>query len=115
MRAPEAGTQPAYRAALAEERATGLTRAFSGRQARGMRNRFQDEHSASAPVAYPHVHYATSPLRAAARKRGDTEGFNLWAGQTHRLATDLPAAEIVRTLSRDASAALEQAAERLSP
>jgi len=111
--APEAGTHPAHRAALAAERPTALTRAFSGRLARGLVNRFLVEHGSDAPSAYPHVHHATSPIRAAARDRGDADGFNLWAGQAHRLAKELPAAEIVRRLASEARVALEKAAARL--
>jgi nitronate monooxygenase len=99
MLAPEAGTHPAHRAALADPGArTALTRAFTGRLARGIVNRFMEEHSAAAPIAYPHVHNATAPLRAAARELGDAGGFNLWAGAGHALAVERPAAETVRAL-----------------
>jgi nitronate monooxygenase len=98
MLAPEAGTHPAHRAALADASSrTGLTRAFTGRLARGIVNRFMEEHP-DAPVAYPQIHNATSPLRAAARKAGDGGGFNLWAGQAFPLAVERPAAETVRAL-----------------
>ncbi len=110
MLAPEAGTNPAHRAALQRDTGTALTRAFTGRLARGLENRFMAEHSEHAPRAYPHVHHATAPLRAKARESGDAGGFNLWAGQAHRLAVERPAAETVRALSRDALAAIEQAA-----
>ena len=99
LRAPEAGTNPAHKAALAAETPTALTRAFTGRLARGLVNRFLLEHSAAAPLAYPHVHHATAPIRAAARRLGDADGFNLWAGQAHSLAEELPAAEIVAKLA----------------
>jgi nitronate monooxygenase len=112
LRAREAGTHPGHRAALATGTSTALTRAFTGRRARGLANRFLVEHSRDAPVAYPHVHHVTAPLRAAARERGDAEGFNLWAGQAHRLAPDATAAEIVRMLARDAQAALDAAVAR---
>jgi nitronate monooxygenase len=72
------------------------------------------EHEMRAPRAYPHVHHATSPIRAAARQANDPDGFNLWAGQTHRLARELPAAEVVRILSEDARTALKSAANRLA-
>ncbi|HEY1358223.1 MAG TPA: nitronate monooxygenase [Thermoleophilaceae bacterium] len=112
LAADEAGTEPAYRKALTSSTPTALTRAFSGRRARGIVNRFMAEHSEDAPAAYPHVHHATSPLRAAARKRGDPDGFNLWAGQAHELAPSGPAAEILRSISGDARRALESAANR---
>lgn len=112
LRADEAGTEPVYRKALASDTPTAFTRAFSGRRARGIVNRFMVEHSEGAPAAYPQVHYATSPLRAAARKRGDPEGFNLWAGQAHALASSGPAAEILRSISEGARQALESAANR---
>ena len=57
-----------------------------------------DEHP-DAPIAYPEIHYATAPLRAAARKAGDADAINLWAGQAHALAQARPAAEIARWLS----------------
>ena len=109
LRADEAGTEPAYRKALVSRTPTALTRAFSGRRARGIVNRFMVEHSDRAPTAYPQLHYATSPLRAAARKRGDPDGFNLWAGQAHELAPSGPAAEILGSISEGARQALEAA------
>jgi len=105
--ADEAGTSEAHRRALREGRPTALTRAFSGRTARGLVNRFMAEHDAAAPRAYPEVHHLTSPLRAAARERGNAEAVNLWAGQAHALALEAPAAEIVRTLAADARQVIE--------
>jgi nitronate monooxygenase len=93
MLSPEAGTTEAQRALLREPIPTGLTRAFSGRLARGMINRFQAEHSEAAPVAYPEIHHLTSPLRGHARRSGDADGFNLWAGQAHELTVEAPAGE----------------------
>ena len=115
LRADEAGTHPAHRAALATETETALTRAFTGRLARGLVNRFLVEHSSEAPSAYPHVHHATALLRAEARRRGDADGFNLWAGQAHRLAVAAPAAEIVCMLVRDAGAARRLSEGREQP
>jgi nitronate monooxygenase len=114
MLAPEAGTNPAHREALAAGSPTAITRAFTGRRGRGIVNRFMEEHSDGAPTAYPHLHHVTAPIRAAARERGDAGGFNLWAGQAHRFATAMPAAEIVHSLGADARAALEAACERLA-
>jgi nitronate monooxygenase len=113
LRAPEAGTTAAHRDALAADTPTALTRAFSGRTARGIVNRFLAEHSPEAPFAYPHVHHATAALRAQARARGDADGFNLWAGQAHALAVEEPAARIVERLASDAREALRLAARVL--
>jgi nitronate monooxygenase len=113
MLAPEAGTAEAHRQALAKAGPTRLTRAFTGRTARGIVNRFLVEHSEGAPAAYPEIHHVTSPLRAAARRRGDPEAINLWAGQAHELAQELPAGEIVQRLGAEARAVLAEVGGRL--
>jgi nitronate monooxygenase len=97
--ADEAGTNEPHRRALREDRVTALTRAFSGRTARGLVNDFMREHDAHAPRAYPQVHYLTAPLRARARAAGDAERTNLWAGTGYRDAVAAPAAEIVARLT----------------
>jgi nitronate monooxygenase len=112
MLTPEAGTAPAHRHALAGDEPTALTRAFTGRTARGVVNRFLREHDAGAPRAYPEVHHMTAPLRAAARERGDADAINLWAGEAHALAAPRPAGELVAQLAAQARAALRQATRR---
>jgi nitronate monooxygenase len=113
LRCPEAGTTPVHRAALQGSEPTALTRAFTGRAARGIRNRFLTDHAADAPSAYPEVHYLTAPLRQAARAAGDPELVNLWAGQAYPLGQEVPAAELLRSLHDDARRALRAAAERV--
>ena len=105
--ADEAGTSAAHRAALADPRFAGtvVTRAFTGRAARGLRNAFIDRYEPYAPPLYPEVHHLTRPLRAAAAERGDTAAMHLWAGTGHRLARTGPAAEITRELWRAAQSA----------
>ena len=95
--APEAGTSEPLRHALSAGRHTALTRAFTGRRARGIVNAFMRRHP-DAPSAYPHIHHLTAPLRAAARAAGDAESINLWAGVNHGRAEARPAAEIVGRL-----------------
>ena len=100
LRCPESGAQPLLKAALADPSFTGtaVTRAFTGRPARGLVNRFMLDHQ-DPPPAYPEVHFATRPLRAAAAAAGDTGRMNLWAGKGYRAATTRPAAEVVELLS----------------
>jgi nitronate monooxygenase len=106
---PESGANPLHLAALAAgDTPTEITRAFTGRPARGLVNRFLAEHSAAAPAAYPHVHQLTRDLRRA----GDQQAMSLWAGQAYEFARPLPAAELVRELAREARSALAAAARR---
>ena len=114
MRCPEAATSDPHRDALTRPSPTALTRAFSGRRARGIVNAFMRDHGAHAPAAYPHVHHLTAPLRAAARRAGDAEAINLWAGQAYPLAEARPAGELVSRWSADARVAIEQAGVRLT-
>ena len=112
MLAPEAGTSPAHREALAGDRPTALTRAFTGRSARGIENRFMREHGENAPRGYPDVHYLTAPLRTTARERGDGDGFHLWAGQAYQLTPEVPAGELVRRLAQEAREVLSAVSRR---
>jgi nitronate monooxygenase len=104
MLAAEAGTSELQRSELRRRAPTAMTRAFTGRRARGIANRFMEEH-ANAPSAYPEIHHATAPIRAAAREAGDRDAVNLWAGQAHELAREMPAAEIVKSLVDEAEVA----------
>jgi len=97
----ESGSSPVHRAALTDPQFTEtvVTKAFSGRYARGLRNRFVDDHDEQAPLAYPQVHYLTSPLRAAAVRAGDPHGVNIWAGTAFQSATTGSVADIMARLS----------------
>jgi nitronate monooxygenase len=96
----ESGAAPVHKQALTNPLfvRTELTRAFSGRPARGLVNRFLREHGRYAPAAYPEIHHLTSPLRKAAAKAKDAQGMALWAGQGHRMARELPAGRLVEVL-----------------
>lgn len=110
---PEAGTSPAQRRAVATREVTVLTRAFTGRQARGIRNEFIRLHDGQAEIGYPELHYVTAPLRRAARERDDPELINLWAGETHELARAEPASAVVARLAIETREALAEVQNRL--
>ncbi|GAA2440806.1 nitronate monooxygenase [Streptomyces macrosporus] len=104
---PESGAHELHKRALTDPAfpRTELTRAFSGRPARGLVNRFTAEYGPHAPAAYPRVHHLTAPLRAAAAAAADPQAMALWAGQGHRLARALPAGELVGLLADELAAA----------
>ena len=98
----ESGINQTYRDALirADDTPTKLTRAFSGRYARGLENRFMRE---MMPVekrfpAYPVQNALTASIRAAAASRGDPELMSLWAGSEVRRARPIPVAQLMQTL-----------------
>ncbi|SDH38713.1 nitronate monooxygenase [Lentzea fradiae] len=106
---PEAGTAVAQREVLAAGgRRTALTRAFSGRPARGLVNRFLVENGPHAPAAYPNVHHLTRPVRAS----GEPEVMSLWAGTTYALAPAEPAGEVVRRIGAELDEVVRSLAER---
>jgi len=111
LRCPEAGSSPLHRAAVASAAPTALTRAYTGKRARGVVNAFLRAHDAAAPAGYPQVLHLTRPLLAAARRDEDASVVNLWAGQAHPLARDVPAAQLVAEFSASARAALATAAQ----
>jgi nitronate monooxygenase len=104
---PEAGTHPTYRDALVAPPSptTAITRAFSGRRARGIVNRFMVEH-AGAPSGYPQINNATRALRRAAAEAGDAGAMSLWAGQGFARVRPMPAGELVARLARECVDAL---------
>ncbi|GAA1412074.1 nitronate monooxygenase [Catellatospora coxensis] len=101
LRSDEAGTSAVHRAALADPDRTGtvVTRAFTGRPARALRNEFTDRYAELAPYGYPAVHHLTAGLRRAAAAAGDAERVHLWAGTGYRQAADGPAAAILARLA----------------
>jgi nitronate monooxygenase len=115
----EAGIPDAYKAAIltAHEDQTRITRAFSGRPARGIVNRFMREieskESADAILPFPLQNSLTRLLRTEAAKQGRAEFLSLWSGQGVRLARRQRASELVARLAREIDvgiAALQDAA-----
>lgn len=105
---PEAGTSAAHREALltADDEATELTRAFSGRAARGIRNRMLEALRGVETPAFPLQNSLTQPLRKAAAATGRAEFLSLWAGQAAALVQAEPAGELTRRLAAETLALL---------
>ena len=85
----ESGAHPLYKQAVleAEIGCTVLTKAFSGKTARGIRNRFITEMSKLPLSPYPFQNDLTKEIRKEAAKQGNTEFMSLWAGESVHLST----------------------------
>ena len=102
----ECGVAESYKRAILStpENATRVTRAFSGRPARGIINRALDEierAEATHPgtiLPYPYQNSLTRPMRTAAAQQDRAEYLSLWCGQGARLARRMPAALLMETL-----------------
>ena len=112
----ESGIPAAYKEAIlsAHEDQTRITRAFSGRPARGIVNRFMTElepagygDDSDAILPFPLQNILTRPLRTAAGKQGRAEFLSLWAGQGVRMARQQSAAELIARLVQETAAAIE--------
>ncbi len=109
LRCPESGASAAYKEALAgiDDTGTRLTRAFSGRWARGAANRLMQEIDAAGDIPeYPIQNRLTQDIRAAANAQGKAEYVSLWAGQAAGLSSTEPAGDVVRRLQRELEALL---------
>ena len=108
---PESGAPETHKHAVLEgtEESTVVTPAFTGRHARGVRNRLvrelEDKLDRLAP--FPFQALVAADIRAEAARRGDPELLTMLAGQGLRLARAKPAGELVATLVSETQAALE--------
>ena len=110
---PESGATEIYRDALLSVREddTELTDKFTGKPARGLRNRYIRETTGAFPkLPFPAQGQLTAKLRSASAQAGTPDFMALWAGQAAPLARRLPAAELVRELEREALAAIDRLA-----
>jgi nitronate monooxygenase len=98
----ESGTSQVHRNKIlsSDARYTGLTRAFSGRLARGIRNRFMDELNESALAPYPIQNWLTGKLKLAATQQQRPELMSLWCGQSAPLLKHTEAKELLEGLTR---------------
>jgi nitronate monooxygenase len=102
---PESGASDAYKRAVlaADKDTTVVTRAFSGRPARGLKNEFiaRLEGKQRIILPYPAQNALTRAMRSAAAERGNAGFLSLWAGQGVARARALPAGELVRCLAKE--------------
>ena len=102
---PESGASAAHKQAIlaAKQGTTVITRAFSGRPARGLKNTFisilEDKEGSILP--FPQQNALTRPMRTAAAKQGDLRFLSLWAGTGVASARELLAAELVARLLQE--------------
>ncbi len=82
---------------------TVLTKVFTGKYARGIKNRFIEEMSVCEDKVprYPAQHNLTKSLRAAAKSKSNPEFMSLWAGQSSALIKRTTAKELVDDLLRE--------------
>ncbi|MGG4094551.1 NAD(P)H-dependent flavin oxidoreductase [Paenibacillus lautus] len=107
LTAVESGAHEVYKQALlrSTEESTVITKAFSGRPARGIRNAFirQWDESGVEPLPFPTQNTVTRDIRNAANRQDNPEYMSLWAGQgTRGLTSGQTAADIVAETIREA-------------
>jgi nitronate monooxygenase len=107
LASPESGANPAFKELLAntEFDDTTLTTAFSGKLARGIKNKFivrMQQHEQDI-LTYPMQNALTAPMRKAASAQNNTDFMSLWAGQHAYLTSGKPARELVQELNQQMS------------
>jgi len=97
---PECGAPAPYKQALMDAcgDSTEITRAYSGRPARGLRNKFVDMADDVPILPFRQQNDLTRPMRNEAGKQGTADYISLWAGRGVARARPMPAAELVRVL-----------------
>lgn len=114
LRAPEAMAHPVYAEKLerTEAHETVVTRAFTGRPGRAIANAYtRAALDGPAPAPYPVQRGLTAAMRDSARKQGDADRMQMWAGQAAKLARAEPAGSIVQQLWEDTSQLLTTSAK----
>ena len=111
----ESGAPEAHKKAIAsmDGDETAMTSAFSGKPARGIRNRFIElaERERWPLLPFPLQGKLTAPLRQASAKAGSADLFSAWSGQAGSLARPMPAGDLVRILVEETRDAIERLRE----
>ncbi|HEV2613597.1 MAG TPA: nitronate monooxygenase [Gammaproteobacteria bacterium] len=101
----ESGIHANYKKALlhAKNNSTVLTRAFSGKLARGLKNKFivnMQPHEKEI-LDYPIQNALTKQMRQEASKQNNTDFMSMWAGEAAYLCKAVSAAELMQALSEN--------------
>lgn len=80
------------------EQSTTLTKAFTGKYARGLKNRFTEQLKEAVTAPYPLQHYLTQPIRKESARQNNHEYMSLWMGENSYLAKEASVKEIIETL-----------------
>jgi len=103
----ESGIHPLYKKLLLNlsQDETILTRAFSGKFARGIKNKFitrmqLHEHDI---LDYPIQNALTSAMRKEAQKQNNTDFMSMWAGQSAYLCKEISAAKLIEDFDTEVS------------
>lgn len=100
LTAHECGASNVHKNAIlqSEEKATTLTRAFTGKYARGLKNKFTEKLQEAVVAPYPLQHYLTLQIRQESAKQNKPEYLSLWMGENSYLAKAASVQEIVDNL-----------------
>ena len=103
----ESGAAPSYKKALLEERSRGtlLTKAFSGRYARGLINAFTHAMAEKTTLPFPLQNTLTAAMRQKAAANHDPEYQSLWAGTAYGKVRDTSARVLLQQLRQEMEAA----------
>ncbi|MEK5080884.1 nitronate monooxygenase [Solibacillus sp. FSL W7-1436] len=80
------------------QHATTLTKAFTGKYARGLKNKFTEQLKEATTAPYPVQHYLTQPVRKESALQNNREYMSLWMGENSYLAKEASVKEIIETL-----------------
>jgi len=109
---PESGASETHRKTITNMDGddTTITRVFSGKPARAVRNTIieRDERTPLPLLPFPAQQKLMAPLRAASAREGSPDFIAGWSGQAGSLARRLPAKDLVRTLIDEACDTIER-------
>src|SRR5712691_6854511 len=107
---PEAAVSPLHRARLraAADDGTELTRVFTGRPARALRNRFVTEMADTEPLDFPLQASLVGPLWRLPSEEARAAFMPVWAGQAAPLVRELPAGQLIEQLVAEAQPIIGQ-------